>query len=197
MWAPKKIGDQRKLSDELDDPDLHRATRRGSHPGPPAGNGDQHVEHRPDRGEDPVRRIEGRLGQPAYQAPGSVARPISVPPPSTTTRKQRQSQIGTHSSALRIDAAIVPADATRRSRQLATRRANRPGAGRRRRTRRCRSAPATAKMPRAGRCARIRPCPGNGCPTARDGRRARSPAAAAETHRSGRGSRSSNTEQVT
>ena len=53
----------KEIENELRRPQLHRPAAAIALEGAPAGHRDQDIEHGPDRGEHPVRRVEGRLGE--------------------------------------------------------------------------------------------------------------------------------------
>jgi len=53
----------KEIEHELRPPQLHRPAAAIALEGAPAGHRDQDIEHGPDRGEHPVRRVEGWLGE--------------------------------------------------------------------------------------------------------------------------------------
>jgi hypothetical protein len=53
-----------KIQCELPPPELHRPSAAVALPDAPPGDGDQNIEHRPHRPEQPSRRIKSGLGKP-------------------------------------------------------------------------------------------------------------------------------------
>jgi hypothetical protein len=62
-WAAKKVGDHRKFSKSCAHHSHIGQPLASFPPDAPAGDGDQHIEHHPDRSEQPVRRIEAGLAE--------------------------------------------------------------------------------------------------------------------------------------